>query len=260
MFADVTASVEGAAVKDIAADVTASTILSSVVPSPTGITRVSPTMTSPVSKPDIPIKLLVPVVSVMYVPESVTSSASFTSAVKSSFEPPVAAICACLTFEKLFVTIAEIVKSVLPLFSTICDVSLEFEEVIFSPLENVPLTDTKVNPVPLVAAKANPVAPDVTPVIFEPAAIAGLGVPSNVMAVNIFTSKRYNLNSLLLPAVSDKKFVLSVPLICSIALALATPIFVPAAVPRVEVAVSCKFIVLYGVTLLAMFGETSGIL
>ena len=66
MFAVVIASVVGATVNDIAVDVTASTILSSVAPAvPVGITTTSPTITSLVSKPDTPIKLSVPDVSVL---------------------------------------------------------------------------------------------------------------------------------------------------------------------------------------------------
>ena len=66
MFAVVIASVAGAALNDIAVDVNASTTLSSVAPAvPVGITTVSPTITSLVSKPDTPIKLSVPDVSVL---------------------------------------------------------------------------------------------------------------------------------------------------------------------------------------------------
>ena len=81
MFAVVIASVEGAAVKDIAVAVIASTTLSSVAPAtPVGIVKTSPTTASEVSKPETPIKLSVPDVSVLYVPINVLEAFKLTSA------------------------------------------------------------------------------------------------------------------------------------------------------------------------------------
>ena len=62
--------------------------------------------------------------------------------------------------------IVKIVRSVLPEFSTIEPVSVEAEEVIFSPAWKVPDTLVKLTLVVEVpSSKTNPVAPDVAPII-----------------------------------------------------------------------------------------------
>ena len=159
-----------------------------------------------------------------------------------------------VSLKRKFVT-SEIVKSSLDEFSIIPLVSELSEAMIFSPAINDPDTLTKLTfaPVALLSpappsfldstSLTKPVAPDVFPVNLTPvecvAVRRGLGVPDKSIWVNICTSKRYSLwTASVLP---------SVPVLCSKALDLATPIWNPLPVPPLVDASVNNFISLYAV-------------
>ena len=182
-----------------------------------------------------------------------------TSAVKSSPDV-VSSINTCLVSENWKISTIEIVKSTFPLSSTISSVSAESEAVIFSPAANSPTTFVKSTVAALVPSpKTKPVAPDDTPLIWTPpspwvAIRVGLGVPLIVSLVKGLTSNKYNLYT---ASVFDADAP-AVPELYSMPLALATPIWFPAAEPLVAVIVSYKSICLNAVVS-PLIGEISGL-
>ena len=170
------------------------------------------------------------------------------SAVKSC-PPSSSSIKTCLASENLLVIILDaaepIVISVLPEFSISLPVSAESDAINFSPVVKEPITFVSVIVVPDVREpNTNPVAPEVAPLIWTPPLVwvamrVGLGISLIVKVVNILTSKRNNLYcAVWSPGTPESN---------SIALALATPTWLPEAEPLVEVLVSNIPTVLYAV-------------
>ena len=157
------------------------------------------------------------------------------------------------TSSKFLVVIAATVTAALLEFSinwlalllTVCD-----DEIRFSPTINVPDTVIKSTKL-LTALWTNPVAPDVAPVICEPAATP-VGLPAKFalswIVVNIRISKRYKLNCELVTEELASAFTpaASLPDACSNPRALATPINWLGVAPLLAFLIECNSTVRYG--------------
>ena len=128
----------------------------------------------------------------------------------------------------------------MPLSSRISSASEEDVDLIFSPVTNEPVTVVRTIVFPVVSDWMKPVAPEVTPVTFEPVLVPAEGVADIVSFVNIRMSKRYNLYSASAVITSTPEPVSFAE--CSNALTRASPTLLPAGVPNEEVCWSCNAI------------------